>query len=164
MGAICRAAAVALLITWCLSCGTTGTSKTPQKPAKPAAKAVKSTPKTAKQTPKPGKKPESKPEKKPTPKPVRLPKLLDLGVGQCLPCQMMKPVLDTLKKEYKGKLEVAYIDIREKPDAMKQYKVDMIPTQIFYDANGKELSRHIGYFSKQEVLDRFKEHKIILKR
>ena len=73
--------------------------------------------------------PATQPEKKP------LPKLLDLGAGKCIPCKMMFPVLDELKKEYAGKLEVEFIDVWQNPDAGKQYGIEVIPTQIFYDAH-----------------------------
>jgi thioredoxin len=101
--------------------------------------------------------PAAQPEKQP------LPKLLDLGAGKCIPCKMMFPVLDELKKEYTGKLEVEFIDVWKNPDAGKQYGIEVIPTQIFFDASGKELFRHIGFFSKDDILARWKELGVDLK-
>lgn len=92
-----------------------------------------------------------------------LPKLLDLGAGKCIPCKMMFPVLDELKKEYTGKLEVEFIDVWNNPDAGKQYGIEVIPTQIFFDANGKELFRHIGFFAKADILAKWKELGVDLK-
>jgi thioredoxin 1 len=82
----------------------------------------------------------------------KLPKLLDLGAGKCIPCKMMFPVLDDLKKEYAGRLNVEFIDVWKNPDAGKQYGIEVIPTQIFYDAEGKELFRHVGFFAKEDIL------------
>ena len=101
--------------------------------------------------------PATPPEKKP------LPKLLDLGAGKCIPCKMMFPVLDGLKKEYAGKLEVEFIDVWKNPDAGKHYGIEVIPTQIFYDATGKELFRHIGFFAKEDILAKWKELGVELK-
>ena len=101
--------------------------------------------------------PATPPEKKP------LPKLLDLGAGKCIPCKMMAPILEELKKEYAGKLEVEFIDVWKNPDAGKQYGIEVIPTQIFYDATGKELFRHIGFFSKDDILAKWKELGVDLK-
>ena len=101
--------------------------------------------------------PADAPEKKP------LPKLLDLGAGKCVPCKMMFPVLDELKKEYAGKLEVEFIDVWKNPDAGKQYKIEVIPTQIFYDTTGKELFRHIGFIAKADILAKWKELGVDLK-
>ena len=62
-----------------------------------------------------------------------------------------------MKKEYAGKLEVEFIDVWKNPDAAKQYGIEVIPTQIFFDANGKELFRHIGFFAKDDILAKWKE-------
>lgn len=88
---------------------------------------------------------------------VDLPRLLDLGAGKCIPCKMMVPILESLKTGYEGKLSVEFIDVWENPDAGQKYGVQMIPTQIFYDAQGKELFRHTGFFSKEDILKKWKE-------
>jgi thioredoxin 1 len=88
---------------------------------------------------------------------AKLPKLLDLGAGKCIPCKMMFPVLDELKKEYAGRLNVEFIDVWVNPDAAKPYGIEVIPTQIFYDAQGKELFRHVGFFAKEDILAKWKE-------
>lgn len=93
---------------------------------------------------------------------VKLPKLLDLGATKCIPCKMMAPILEELKKEYAGKLKVEFIDVWENENAGKEYGVEMIPTQIFYDAAGKELFRHTGFFGKEDILAKWKELKVDL--
>lgn len=89
--------------------------------------------------------------------PVKLPKLLDLGAGKCIPCKMMAPILEELKKEYAGRMEVVFIDVWQDPDAGKAYGIEMIPTQIFYDAEGKERFRHVGFYGKEDILNKWKE-------
>lgn len=89
--------------------------------------------------------------------PKALPRLLDLGATTCIPCKMMAKVLDELKSEYKGKLQVDFIDVAKDPSAVGKYKVRVIPLQIFYDAKGKELYRHEGYYPKADVVKKFKE-------
>jgi thioredoxin 1 len=89
--------------------------------------------------------------------PQKLPKLLDLGATKCIPCKKMAPILEGLKKEFDGKLVVEFIDVWQNPDAAKQYGIEVIPTQIFYDATGKELFRHIGFFSREDILGKWKE-------
>lgn len=89
--------------------------------------------------------------------PAQLPKLLDLGAGKCIPCKMMAPILEELKKEYAGKMEVEFIDVWQNPDAGKAYGVEMIPTQIFYDAEGRERFRHTGFYGKEDILGKWKE-------
>jgi thioredoxin 1 len=86
-----------------------------------------------------------------------IPRLVDLGAGKCIPCQMMAPILEDLKKTYVGRLDVQFIDVWEKPEAGKEYGINVIPTQIFYDATGKELFRHEGFFAKEDILAKWKE-------
>lgn len=90
-----------------------------------------------------------------TPQP--LPKLVDLGAGKCIPCKMMAPILEELKEEYQGKFDVVFIDVWENKSAGDQYGIRVIPTQIFFGADGKELFRHEGFFSKEDILGKWKE-------
>ena len=93
-----------------------------------------------------------------------LPRLVDLGAGKCIPCKLMKPILDELKQEYKEQFKVVFIDVWENPDEAKKYKINIIPTQIFYDASGEELFRHEGFMSKEDILSKWMELGIDLER
>ncbi|HIJ70898.1 MAG TPA: thioredoxin family protein [Planctomycetes bacterium] len=93
---------------------------------------------------------------------ARLPRLVDLGAGKCIPCKMMAPILAELKKEYAGRLKVEFIDVWEKPNVGAEYGIRMIPTQIFYGASGKELFRHEGFYSKADILAKWKELGIVI--
>jgi thioredoxin 1 len=86
-----------------------------------------------------------------------LPLLVDLGADKCIPCVMMAPILEELKKEYSGVLDVKFVDVRKNPEEAKQYRVRGIPTQIFHDASGNELGRHMGFMSKENILKAFEE-------
>ena len=81
-----------------------------------------------------------------------LPTLIDFGRGTCIPCKMMKPMLEGLKKEYAGILNIEIIDVRYDPEALKKYKVPGVPFQLVFDASGKELKRRYGYADKGEIL------------
>lgn len=87
---------------------------------------------------------------------VRLPRLVDLGAKTCIPCKKMAPILEDLSTTYKAYFGVEFIDIRENPSMAKQYNVRFMPTQIFYDAQGRELYRHIGFYSKEEILAKWR--------
>jgi thioredoxin 1 len=69
----------------------------------------------------------------------KLPKLVNLGADKCIPCKMMAPILDEIKKDYVGIINVEFIDVWKNPDEAKKYNITIIPTQIFFDASGKEL-------------------------
>ena len=92
-----------------------------------------------------------------TPAPKGIPKLVDLGADKCIPCKAMAPILKELKQEYAGKMDVQFIDVWKDPDAGTEYGIQIIPTQIFYDASGKELFRHTGFYGKEDILGKWKD-------
>jgi len=97
-------------------------------------------------------------EKQAGPAPTqKLPRLVDLGAKTCIPCKMMAPILEELRNEYKEKLQVEFIDVWEDRSAGDQYRIRVIPTQIFFDPSGKELFRHVGFISKEDILTKWQE-------
>ncbi|NQV36204.1 MAG: thioredoxin family protein, partial [Phycisphaeraceae bacterium] len=86
-----------------------------------------------------------------------LPRLLDLGADACIPCKMMAPILEELKEEFSGRFQVDFIDVWKHPNEAPKYKITTIPTQIFFDAQGKELWRHVGFISREDILAKWKE-------
>ncbi|MHC4460203.1 MAG: thioredoxin family protein [Planctomycetota bacterium] len=86
-----------------------------------------------------------------------MPRLVDVGAKKCIPCKLMAPILEQLKTEYVGRLQVDFLDVSINPEFAGQYEVTIIPTQIFFDASGKELFRHEGFFSKEDILAKWKE-------
>jgi thioredoxin 1 len=88
---------------------------------------------------------------------ARLPRLVDLGSNTCIPCKMMAPILTELKEEYAGALVVEVIDVRENRLAAAEHRIRVIPTQIFYDAQGAERFRHEGFMSKEALLIKWRE-------
>lgn len=77
--------------------------------------------------------------------------MLELGSVGYIPCEQMKPVMEKLRTNYNGKLEVIFVDIRRDRDTGRNFGVAMIPTQVFLDKKGKEFHRHIGYYSYEEI-------------
>ena len=86
-----------------------------------------------------------------------IPLLVDLGAGKCIPCKQMKPILEELEREYVGKFEVVFYDVWEDPKPADEYGIHAIPTQIFIDEDGRELFRHVGFFSKEDILQTWME-------
>jgi len=98
-----------------------------------------------------------------TPGHAALPRLVEVGSDTCIPCQMMAPILAELKQEYQGQLEVASADVFKDPEAKTKYGVRLIPTQVFFDAGGRELFRHQGFISKEDILAKWRELGVDLK-
>lgn len=83
--------------------------------------------------------------------------MIDFGADTCIPCKMMKPILQELHAEYKGKAAIVYVDIRGKSDIVRKHRLRGIPTQVFFDESGEEVFRHIGYMDKASIEKRLKE-------
>ncbi len=94
---------------------------------------------------------------------VGVPRMLELGSVSCIPCKMMKPVMEELEKEYGSNLRVDFIDVWADPESGKRYGIESIPTQILYDAKGNEITRHVGFWPKEEIVEAFKANGVELK-
>ncbi len=86
-----------------------------------------------------------------------MPVLVDIGADTCIPCKLMAPILDELKEELKDKILVQFLNLNKYPGVADEYKISVMPTQIFYDASGKERFRHESFFSKEDILAKWKE-------
>jgi len=82
--------------------------------------------------------------------------MVDLGANSCVPCKMMAPILQKLEKEYAGKAAIVFIDVWKDPSQGKNFGIRTIPTQIFYDKEGKEVHRHVGFMSEKEIVSQLK--------
>ena len=83
--------------------------------------------------------------------------MIDFGAETCIPCKMMKPILEELHKEYKGKAAIVYVDIRGRSNIARKYRLRGIPTQVFFDVSGKEVYRHVGFLDKTSIEKQLKE-------
>ncbi|MDD5491985.1 MAG: thioredoxin family protein [bacterium] len=84
---------------------------------------------------------------------------IELGSVKCVPCKMMQPIIEDIKMEYQGQVEVIFYDVWTKAGRPygEKYKIQAIPTQIFLDKTGKEYFRHIGFFPKEELVKVLKQ-------
>lgn len=78
--------------------------------------------------------------------------LVDVGAASCIPCKMMAPILEELKREYQGKAEVRFVDVRQDKQAIDRFRIKGIPSQVFYDRQGQEVYRHLGFMDKQAIV------------
>ena len=85
------------------------------------------------------------------------PVVADFGRGTCMPCKMMEPILKKLEKEYQGRASILILDVDEYRSLSRKYRVMVIPTQVFFDSNGKEVYRHQGFMSEADIIAKLKE-------
>jgi len=84
------------------------------------------------------------------------PTVIDLGARTCIPCKKMAPILESLSTEYRGKASVLFIDVHENQAAAQKFRIQMIPTQIFFNNQGKEVKRHVGFMDKTAIVNELK--------
>jgi thioredoxin 1 len=84
------------------------------------------------------------------------PTVIDVGARTCIPCKKMAPILQSLASTYRGKASVLFVDLHEDEATARTLRVQMIPTQIFFDAQGQEVKRHIGFMDEQAILAQLK--------
>ncbi|MGI2336296.1 MAG: thioredoxin family protein [Dehalogenimonas sp.] len=82
--------------------------------------------------------------------------LAEFGSSSCIPCKEMRPILDDLTNMYNGQLNVVIVDVYEQQALTQQYGVLGIPTQIVFDASGKEVTRHVGVWPLSSILTKLR--------
>jgi thioredoxin 1 len=78
--------------------------------------------------------------------------MVDIGAKECIPCKMMIPIMEELEKDYKDRAAIVFIDVWVNRGAGQKYGIKLIPTQIFYDAKGREMLRHEGVMQKEAII------------
>lgn len=85
------------------------------------------------------------------------PTMVEFGASGCRPCEMMQPIVEDLRKKYSKQMNVVFLHVRENPILAARFGVSAIPVQVFYDKEGKEVFRHVGYFPEKEVLKKIEQ-------
>ena len=84
------------------------------------------------------------------------PVLLELGSHSCIPCKKMMPILNELSTQ-QSEFTVSFVDVWQAEGKSEQYGIKSIPTQLFFDKDGKEIFRHVGFYPKEDILAKWKE-------
>lgn len=79
---------------------------------------------------------------------------VELGSVNCIPCKKMQPIMKSIEEKYKGQVKVTFHDVWKDDEPVKKYGIDLIPTQVFLDSNGIEITRHQGFYPEEEI-DKF---------
>ncbi len=87
----------------------------------------------------------------------KLPAMVEFGADWCPPCRQMKPIVESLKKEYDGKVDIVYIDTDQYKDIARDYKISAIPVQLFFDTDGNQVFRHVGFFPEEKIKLQFSD-------
>ena len=83
--------------------------------------------------------------------------MIDLGAKKCIPCKMMAPILVKLEKQFEGKAAIVFIDVWEHNEQAKRFGIRAIPTQIFFNEDGREIYRHVGFMDEKAIINQLKK-------
>ena len=81
----------------------------------------------------------------------QVPILLEFGRGWCIPCKYMKPILEDMGAAYQGKAIVMTVDMDANKDLVRDFRIRMMPTQVFLSPDGKEFFRHEGTLERNQI-------------
>ncbi len=80
---------------------------------------------------------------------------VELGSVNCIPCRQMQPVMKSIEEKFGGQVKVVFHDVWKDKAPAQKYGIQLIPTQVFLDENGKEFFRHEGFYAEEEIIKLF---------
>ncbi len=80
---------------------------------------------------------------------------VELGSVNCIPCRQMQPVMKSIEEKFGDQVEVVFHDVWKDKAPAQKYGIQLIPTQVFLDENGKEFFRHEGFYAEDEIIKLF---------
>jgi len=83
--------------------------------------------------------------------------MIDLGATECIPCKMMAPIMEKMEKQYAEKAAIVFIDVWKHKEQARRFGIRAIPTQLFFNENGKEVLRHVGFMSEKAIVNQLRE-------
>lgn len=85
------------------------------------------------------------------------PAVLEFGAKTCLPCIQMQKVFAELTASHGDRVDFRMIYADEQRHLFPRFRITLIPTQVFVDAQGREVKRHIGPLTREEMLAKLKQ-------
>ncbi|MCU0596404.1 MAG: thioredoxin family protein [Desulfobacterota bacterium] len=83
--------------------------------------------------------------------------MVDFGAPFCAPCKAMYPFLEKLEKEYRNRAAIIVLDVGKSPELCDKYGITELPTQVFYNPQGKEVYRHKGFMKEETIVKQLKK-------
>lgn len=76
--------------------------------------------------------------------------IVEFGGEHCIPCKAMQPILETLRDTLGEKVVIRNFWIQQHPEVARAHKIMVMPTQVVFDPQGKEVLRHMGIYPLEE--------------
>ena len=82
---------------------------------------------------------------------TKVPVMLQFGKSWCPRCQSTKPILDSVTRAYAGNALIVPVDVEVNKDLVRDFKIRLIPTQIFLMPDRSEFFRHEGILQGPQI-------------
>jgi len=82
---------------------------------------------------------------------------IEFGGRTCIPCQKMQPILAQLDDMIGSTVNIYNVYLEDDPSLARDFRVNLIPTQIIFDNEGNEISRRVGYWEKSSLIDELRK-------
>jgi thioredoxin 1 len=76
---------------------------------------------------------------------------IEFGGRSCIPCRRMQPLLSELNEQICTSVNIYNVYLEDDPSLARDFRIQLIPTQIIFDKDGKEIFRHVGYWEKMAL-------------
>jgi len=76
--------------------------------------------------------------------------IVEFGGATCIPCKAMQPILQELQESFGSMVQVRNFWVQDDLDTARSLRILVIPTQVVFDASGKEVLRHQGGYGIDE--------------
>lgn len=82
------------------------------------------------------------------------PTVIEFGAKACASCKEMKVILDELRRTHGTQIGIAEVDLIQQREVIPRYRIQVMPTQVFFDGQGRETGRHVGVIDGPGILAR----------
>ena len=82
---------------------------------------------------------------------------IDYYAPWCSPCKKMMPMIESLKKEYKGKIRIVKVNTDASKELVVKQNVTGVPSLQLYK-NGKRVFNYSGYITKEKLVSVFESN------
>ena len=79
-----------------------------------------------------------------------VPVLIDFYADWCGPCRMLAPALESLAREYAGRVKIVKVNVDAEPELAGHFRVQSIPTLLAF-RDGRHVDTLVGVGSQEQL-------------
>ncbi len=91
------------------------------------------------------------------------PLMVMVGKTKCIWCDSMAPNIKEIKENY-PKTAIYYVNVDKDFLGAINHNIEELPVQLFYNKNGKEIDRHIGYLGRDDMIEALRKYEILVEK